>query len=155
MTIDEPKDRTETAVQDSAATVITAITAIIPAARLGHRELLRVGAGLGLALDGSNGQALADVARAEGVTSASIDLVLMRRTDRSVLASSERRVVALGTRSFLLGPGVVPQRPNLEAAASAEAVGGQVIYVVIVDRPCCLGLCALVRGMGSVDGAVG
>lgn len=137
MTIDEPKDRTETTVQDTAT---TAITAIIPTARLGYRELLRVGAGLGLALDGANGQALADFAHAEGVTPASIDLVLMCRTDRGVLASSERRVVALGTRSFLLGLGIVPQRANLQAAASVEAAGGQVMYVVIVDRLCCLGL---------------
>lgn len=131
---DEPKDMEES----SASGVV--VSAIVPAHRLDSRELLRVGAGLGNALGGAYGKAVVAAARVEGAVPMPVEMVLMRRDDRGVLASSERRLLALGTRSFLLGLGIVPQRVDPRTVASIEAAGGQVMYIVVVDRPRYLGL---------------
>lgn len=113
---------------------------IIPVDRLGYGELMRVGAGLGGALGGAFGSALTTAATEQGVTPAPIDLVLTRSPDRGVVASSERRVVALGTQAFLVRQGIIPRPAELQATARLEAEGRQVFYVVLLDRSHCLGL---------------
>lgn len=123
--------------------------ATVPVDPRGRGELLRVAAALGGALGGALGRALTETARAHDTPPAHIAVVITHVPDSGVLATVAGRLVAMGTQRFLAQLGVVPRRAELQAAARLEAAGDQVLYVMTLSQPHCLGI----LGFHERDGA--
>lgn len=114
--------------------------AIIPVDPRGRHELLRLAAGLALALPGPIGELIAHDAAKLDVAPAYVERGVVSVPDRGVIALVDGTLVALACRCFLETVGVRLNRAELRVAERIENSGDLAFYVVSMARARCLGV---------------
>jgi|GEM_PF-3392670 len=116
------------------------LVAVLPVEDRGRHELIRLGAALAGHMPGEAGRSILNAAHALDIKIPAVEAVEKVQPGAGVLGRIEGRQVALGTEQFITSVVQFPHLAILEAGHRIAAQHALPLYVVVLDRPHCLGI---------------